>query len=286
MIDIIYRYDPNAEVRCSSPATPSEASQRLCKGNREFASVLDLPPGQSQVTRIIPFEMRAVGMSDEDGVAPCQQPFAIVLGCSDARVPIEMIFDQACNDLFVVRVAGNVLGSECLGSIDYAIRNLGQSLKLIVVLGHNGCGAVTAAVDAYLEPTRYLSIAASHHLRSIVDRIFVAVRASSQALESVHGPGVSRRKGYRAALIETAVVLNAALTAKTLKREFQDSVSTGIGIAYSIYHLGTREVNLPINDGPDISATLFEPPSSEKEFGDIGVQLASCHAIAHLLESK
>ena len=102
-----------------------------------------------------------------------------MLGCSDARVPIELIFDQSPNDLFVVRVAGNVLGVECLGSIDYAVANLGKSLKLVVVLGHTTCGAVSAAVDSYLAPKNYAEIAFTHALRSLVDRIQTAVRGAA-----------------------------------------------------------------------------------------------------------
>ena len=75
-----------------------------------------------------------------------------MLGCSDARVPIELIFNEGPNDLFVVRVAGNGLGGEVFGSLSYAVEHLGGSLKLVVVLGHSGCGAVSAAVDAVLNP--------------------------------------------------------------------------------------------------------------------------------------
>ena len=121
------------------------------------------------------------------GTAAAQTPFALVLGCSDARVPIELIFDQSPNDLFVIRVAGNVLGVECLGSIDYAVANLGKSLKLVVVLGHTACGAVSAAVDSYLTPKNYAEIAFTHALRSLVDRIQTAVRGAASALERVGG---------------------------------------------------------------------------------------------------
>jgi len=104
--------------------------------------------------------------------APPQVPFALTLGCSDARAPIERIFDQPSNALFVVRVAGNVLGTECLGSIDYAVQQLKASLRLLVVLGHTGCGAVTAAVDSYLSPSDYPEVEATvlvlkHRLRLV-----------------------------------------------------------------------------------------------------------------------
>ena len=91
------------------------------------------------------------------GEMPKAAPFAVVVGCSDARVPTEMIFGQGFNDLFVIRVAGNVLGDECLGSVDYALNALSDSVKVLIVLGHSGCGAVTAAVDAYLKPLSFWS---------------------------------------------------------------------------------------------------------------------------------
>ena len=70
----------------------------------------------------------------------CDAPFAVVVGCSDARVPTEMIFGQGFNDLFVIRVAGNVLGDVCLGSIDFAVNALSESVKVVVMLGHSGTG--------------------------------------------------------------------------------------------------------------------------------------------------
>src|SRR5262249_33277380 len=95
-----------------------------------------------------------VGMLRKQGGIPKQAPFAVVVGCSDARVPTEMLFGQGFNDLFVIRVAGNVLGDVCLGSIDFAVEARGERVKVLVVLGHSGCGAVTGAVDAYLRPRR------------------------------------------------------------------------------------------------------------------------------------
>jgi carbonic anhydrase len=281
VIDIVFRYDPKAPATASAPATPEEARERLCTGNRQFANLVDLDASRS--TRIIPIDLSDLGIADEACKAPRQRPFAVVLGCSDARVPIELIFNQACNAIFVVRVAGNVLGSECLGSIDYAVQNLGGSLKLVVVLGHSGCGAVTAAVDAFLEPTRYLSFASSHPLRAIVDRIFVAVRAAAQSLEIARGPTVTRQPGYRAALIETAVALNAALTAKTLGQEFRDQLSPRIQVVYGVYHLVTREVSMPLAAGQGESAGLFAPPTTAEEFGDVGLCLAGGTEVARLL---
>lgn len=80
-----------------------------------------------------------------------QKPFATILGCSDSRVPVELVFDQGFGDLFVVRVAGNVIAPDVIGSLAYAIAHL--ATPLVVVMGHHGCGAVTAAVQALKEPT-------------------------------------------------------------------------------------------------------------------------------------
>ena len=96
------------------------------------------------------------------------------------RVPIELIFNEGPNDLFVVRVAGNGLGSEVLGSLKDAVEHLGGSLKIVVILGHSGCGAVSAAVDVFLEPKRYLSLATSHSLRGILDRLSCGGSGGSQ----------------------------------------------------------------------------------------------------------
>jgi carbonic anhydrase len=281
VIDIVFRYDPKSAPPPSAPATPDEARERLCAGNREFAGLVDQDATPS--TRIIPFDLAGLGVPDEPGQPPRQRPFAVMLGCSDARVPTELIFNQACNALFVVRVAGNVLGSECLGSIDYAVRNFAASLKLVVVLGHSGCGAVTAAVDAFLDPTRYLMVASSHALRAIVDRLFVAVRAAAQSLERARGPEVARLPTYRSALIETSVALNAALTAKTIRQEFLELISPHIGVVYGVYHLVTREVSMPLAGGRGESAGLFAPPTTAEEFGEVGLRLAGGAEVARLL---
>jgi carbonic anhydrase len=83
-----------------------------------------------------------------------QKPFATILGCSDSRVPVELVFDQGFGDLFVIRVAGNVMAPDVVGSVEYAVGHLGT--PLVVVLGHQGCGAVTAALEAMERPTKEL----------------------------------------------------------------------------------------------------------------------------------
>src|SRR6185369_12141009 len=139
---------------------------------------------------VVPCCPVSLGLPLWRGAVATQQPYAIVLGCSDARVPIEPIFDQSFNDLFVIRIAGNVLGTECLGSVDFAVRHFADSLKLVVVLGHTGCGAVSAAVETYLSPKDYADIAFTHALRSLVDRIMIAVRGAANAIQHVCGQSV------------------------------------------------------------------------------------------------
>jgi carbonic anhydrase len=284
MIDIIFRYDPTRYEPPAPPASPDEARERLLAGNREFMSLVDLPEEGERTTRILPFNPSEFGVADEPGAEPRQRPFAAVLGCSDARVPVELVFSQACNSLFVVRVAGNVLGSECLGSLQYAVGNLGEHLKLLVVLGHSGCGAVTAAVDAFITPARYLSVASSHGLRAIVDGLLVSVRAAAHALERVRGREAARAPGYRRALVETAVGLNAALTARMLYHEFRGPEPTRPRVVYAVYDLVTREVNLPAGAGAAGSPGLFDPPVDADEFDRLGLVLAASSSMTRLLE--
>ena len=119
-VEITYRYDDkNASVR-PRPSNTDEAVLRLNDGNRTFAELLNsVTEGGGPVRRIVQVNPRDLGLLP-DASAPSQRPFAAVLGCSDARVPLELIFNEGLNDLFVIRVAGNGLGSDVLGSLRYA----------------------------------------------------------------------------------------------------------------------------------------------------------------------
>lgn len=103
-----------------------------------------------------------------------QQPFAAILSCSDSRVPPEIVFDQGLGDLFVLRVAGNVVGDAVLGTLEFAVSVLG--VKLVVVMGHSDCGAVTATVDQVSEKQDF----SGRHVGRLTDLIEPAVRASRQ----------------------------------------------------------------------------------------------------------
>ena len=160
-------------------------------------------------------------------------------------MPVELIFNAGPNDLFVIRVAGNSLGAEVLGSLKYAVENLSGSLKLIVVMGHSGCGAVQAAVDAFLSPSAYLPLATKHPLRNILDRLLVVVHASGRALIRAFGSDVIDSPGYRQALVETSVVVNAALAAYSIEQEIEARDPTGLRVVYGVYLLDAREVWTP-----------------------------------------
>ncbi len=119
-------------TRPDTVASAAEAKELLVQGNRRFVS------GQPA--------NKDFGVSKRRELASKgQQPFSVVVGCSDSRVPLELLFDQALGDLFVVRVAGNVVDQMVLGSVDYAVKYL--HVPLVVVLGHENCGAVKAVVD-------------------------------------------------------------------------------------------------------------------------------------------
>jgi carbonic anhydrase len=279
-IDVIYRFDPSHPGRPRQPRTPSQARERLLRGNRDFAGLLESPSHR----RVIPLDPSAAGYGTAGGVAPAQQPFAAVLGCSDARAPVEMIFEQRSNALFVVRVAGNGVGTGSLGSLRYAAEHF-ASLRLVVVLGHSHCGAVTAAVDGFLRPKSYLPLASNYPLRSIVDAILVAVRSASLALETAHGPAVAAQPGYRAALTETSVALNACLSVFALK---QDLESPRLRVLFGSYDLASRHVGLPLaSDGrrtrPQVG--LFAPPDDDRGLGDLAARIAGSASVASLLRT-
>lgn len=251
MIEIVWRHDPEAPPQERRPETAADARARLDAGSAAFAALAE--GGRHVVT----LPAHALGLAPRSGEGVAQEPFAAVLGCSDARVPAELVLGQAANDLFVVRVAGNVPAAECLGSLDFAVEHL-ESLRLLAVLGHSRCGAVTAAVDAYLEPESYFGIARNPDLRAIVDAIVAAVTTADAALAEVHGPDVAGSEAHRAALVETAVVVNAALSASLLQGHAAFALGGDVGVAFGVYDLGRRSVGLPV--AGSWRAGLADPP--------------------------
>lgn len=195
-----------------------EALERLRAGNRRFVS--DIASGATNATRTRPMELATV-----------QEPFAIILGCSDARVPAELVFDQGLGDLFVIRVAGNIVAPSQVGSVEFAAEQFGT--RLVVVLGHSRCGAILATIDALTRPTENHS----RNLRSIVDR----VRPSVQALMR------TELRHDREALIRGAVRANVRVSADHLRHgsEILEQLiaSDGLVVVGAEYSLETGVVD-------------------------------------------
>jgi carbonic anhydrase len=287
-MDIIYRYDPFARLVPQRSVSPDESIRRLEDGHARYRTIVaqvekEIVAGSQQDQVIIVSSPLSLGFSAKG--APLQIPHALVLGCSDARVPIERIFDQGPNELFVIRVAGNVLGTECLGSIDYAVQNLKQSLQLLVVLGHSGCGAATAAVDTYLSPQDYPEVGFTHALRSLVDRLQIAVRGAAKAIERVCGDGVREQPDYRNALVEATVYLNAALTAFDVRREIAVLGASSVRVVYGVFNLDDQKVHpLPHHDHDEGSPTFGEVPTTPDQFIGLGEQFVKALQSRGLLE--
>src|SRR6058998_1158339 len=155
-----------------------EALERLREGNLRFTSNVrraDAFPDQSRRAEL----------------TKRQEPSAIILGCSDARVPAEIVFDQGLGDLFVIRVAGNIVASSQIGSVEFAAERFGT--RLVVVLGHSQCGAILATLEELQQPTENQS----HNLRAIVDRVRPSVEGLL-ATDLRHEPDALVKEAVRA----------------------------------------------------------------------------------------
>jgi len=190
-----------------------DALQRLQEGNRRYVS------GASS-TDALTNHLRRSALTDG------QEPFAIILGCSDSRVPAEMVFDQGLGDLFVIRIAGNIVAPSQIGSVEFAASRFGT--PLVVVLGHTQCGAVHATLEELMSPS---PTPQSLNLRSIVDR----VRPSVQPLLS------TELRHDHEALVEHAIRANVRASANQLRHGsalIEDLVQRGelliVGAEYSL----------------------------------------------------
>ncbi len=189
-----------------------EALERLRLGNLRFASNLG---GHGILTN----------QARRDELLAGQEPFAIILGCSDSRVPLEIIFDQGLGDLFVIRVAGNIVAASQVGSVEFAVEQ--YKTALVLVLGHSMCGAVTATLEELERPTE----TRSQNLRSIVDRI----RPSVETLMETH---LRMRKDE---LLHHAIRANVRVSANQLRhgsRILEELIRDGrlriVGAEYSL----------------------------------------------------
>ena len=169
-----------------------EALDRLREGNLRFVSNV------RSVDTFLTHVRRAE-------LAAGQQPFAIILGCSDSRVPAEIVFDQGLGDLFVIRVAGNIVAPSLVGSVEFAADRFGT--RLVVVLGHSQCGAILATLEELQRPTENQS----HNLRAIVNRV----------RPSVEGLLATDLRNDLDALVQQAVRANIRASANHLRHGSQ-----------------------------------------------------------------
>jgi carbonic anhydrase len=188
-----------------------EALKTLLAGNKRYVSGKTKGPNRSAARRT--------------ELANAQHPIAVVVSCSDSRVPPELLFDQGFGDLFVVRTAGNIVDSIALGSIEYAVEHLGT--KLIVVLGHERCGAVTAAFQGGEAPG---------NIKSVVDAIKPAVE-KGKARHTGHGE-----------VLDTCILANVKQVAekiRTTKPILSEKVEDGmLKVMGAYYDLDTGAVNM------------------------------------------
>lgn len=208
---------PNSHL--PRPETAEQALEMLKQGNSRFVENVQNP----QSTLLA-----------SNALTHVHEPFAIILGCSDARVPAEIVFDQGLGDLFVIRVAGNVVAPSQIGSVEFAAEKFGT--KLVVVLGHSHCGAVTACVETLINPDQQFS----PNLRSIVDRIRPSVY-NLHEIYTANGQDIDSQE-----LINRGIKANVRMSVTQLKhgsRILEDAVNNGsLIIVGAVYDLDTGKV--------------------------------------------
>ncbi|NCF26720.1 MAG: carbonic anhydrase [Gammaproteobacteria bacterium] len=192
--------------------TALEALDELVEGNRRFAS-----DGRSRDS--------LASQARRSELVEGQEPFAIILGCSDSRVPAEIIFDQGLGDLFVIRVAGNIVAPSQIGSVEFAAERFGT--RLVVVLGHSVCGAVLATLEELERPTA----GRSPNLGSIVDRIRPSVEPLFET-DLRHRPEALMQRAVRAN-IRTATN-NLRYGSQVLEQLIQRGELLVVGAEYSL----------------------------------------------------
>jgi carbonic anhydrase len=197
----------------SAPVPADQALQRLREGNARFC----------QNVRSLNV---SVGQAARAALVAGQHPFATILSCSDSRVPSELVFDQGLGDLFVIRVAGNIVAPSLVGSVEFAAATFGT--RLTVVMGHTSCGAIKATLDFIQHQVG----SPSDNIRDLVDRCRPAVESVVQAA----GPDVDRerlmREAVRANVRQSCAHLRHA--SRLLERLVQEEGMWIVGAEYSL----------------------------------------------------
>lgn len=210
----------------SRPASFDDAVARLIEGNRRFVEERPLAPVAS-VERV--------------ELASGQSPFATILGCSDSRVPIETIFDQQPGNLFVVRVAGNIVNEDNLATIEYAITMLDS--MLVVVLGHEQCGAVKAALDNVAT-----NVCLPGHMQRLADAIAPAAQATQQTDGDWWNAAVAENVRINASAVteRSTIVADAERAGRVRVVGATYDLQTGI-----VTFLDERKNSVQLRDGKD-----------------------------------
>jgi carbonic anhydrase len=262
------------------PLTADDAVATLMAGHQQFrkwVSRLHNPSGEPEAEALRSTAM-VRELFPEDHV-PVQEPFAIAVGCADSRVPLRMLFGSVVNDLFEVRVAGQVLADECVGSIEYALHHL-PSVKTIVVLGHSDCGAVRAAVDNYLDPCCPKTEEMSIGFRSIVNHMLGAILQSDRSLQIVAAETNTplSPEQYQACLLEAVVAINAATIAHRIAYLTAKQGRDDLKVVYGVYDLLSHGIVHPSNEPQDPSwqLGLVEAPATSADVTTTA--LAACRA--------
>ncbi len=256
---LIHEFDPHAHAY---PRTAQEAVDLLLAGNETIRGFHDdcrvAGEGRqpSGLERVMPLTRRQVGLNHLDDLGfPRQAPWAVFLGCADARVPSELLFGQGFNDLFDIRVAGNVLSDESAASLIFALRHFTAPIpedlprvRLAVVLGHRGCGAVKAVVEHFqaqgpgMPVAEAVSRLGTSPLENLMRRIYPAFAEVAAGEADPWDP--SRKPD----LIEAAVVANVRMTAEAVSRIIESESAAhphaaSVTVAYGAYDPFTFEVS-------------------------------------------
>lgn len=289
-VDFIYRYNPADPKDFFIPKDWEEAVTELRHGNDKIVRFFDACKRGKLETRIPVVELSKLEVELEpkgDDGFPQQLPFALVIGCADARVPAEILFGQEFNDIFNIRVAGNVLAPECIGSLLYALKtfvpegpgkNL-RGLKLVVALGHRGCGAVKAAIKAYRQDVTGAHLP-DDPVSTILKRIFFpAVTVGARALDTVFGAGSSLDEHFQLLLVELVVYLNAAWLSHELREWVVlqgDEAAAKVGVMYGVIDPGDLRVRArpPDYGNPSHDSVFAPPPRDLDELSRMALDIA------------
>lgn len=314
-IDFTYRYRPGAAPPLYRP---DRDPAHVEKGEPEWVCVAKkLIEGNLTVVRYLndcriaasggkpQYGSQVVELSDSDVlIEPCdpqgfpfQVPVALVLGCVDARAPAEIIFGmEFVNDVFNVRLAGNVVAQECLGSVEYALRNLvvdppaqgrgkakkdaARRMRLMVALGHEGCGAIAEAVRAYQFSEGRKAVATGPVAALLGHVFFPSLILAAEAYDAAFGSDASRSPEHFGNVCQLTSYLNAAWGAHSLQQRAEavgPPVSDLVGVVYGVFDPRDMHVRaVPNFDGTEtrVYSSFGVAPKSLEELRDFAGHLA------------